>query len=71
VKETDNYLHKTLPINIETQIFNACNIIADKPSKPKLTTYTSSLINNLIKAKDDTLLKFNKKEINMPDIKSL
>ena len=46
-------------------------MIADKMTKPKLSTYMSDRIERLLKLKDEPDMIFDKKDISLPDIKSL
>jgi len=71
-QDIDLYLHKVLPINLETQIFKACSVTCnDNKGRVRLANYTSGILNRLLTLKADKSGKFDKTEVILPELKNL
>jgi hypothetical protein len=69
---TEKYLHKVLPIKIETQIYNShIKVINDNKLKKTLNEYTSGVINDLLNDRKNDELEFDKRKFEVPEIKGI
>jgi len=71
-QDLEVYLHKVLPINVETQIFKACTVAChDSKGRTRLANYTSATVNRLLQMKQDRGSKFDKDEVFLPELKTI
>lgn len=71
VQEMDTYIHRVMPINIQTQIYKSCMMSGDLRYRQRFEKYTSEVINQLLLIKNEPNFPFDKEEVTLPNIKSI
>lgn len=69
--QTEKYLHRILPLKIETQIFNSVQTVTPDDKVKDFMNYTSKRINQLLQDKKNELAEFDKRKYELPDIKNV
>lgn len=71
VQDLDEYVHRVLPINLQTSIYKSCMMSGDMRNRQRFERYTSDVINQLLLIKNEKSLKFDKKEVSLPKISTI